>query len=93
MTAALCYDAAMESELSVHERREGAGLLKNRLEELRKARGIKQEELAEALEVSRQTIGSLENGRYNPSILLAFKLARYFGTTIEDIFIYEEDGT
>ena len=50
----------------------------------------KQEELAEALEVSRQTIGSLENGRYNPSILLAFKIARYFGTTIEDIFIYEE---
>ena len=63
--------------------------MKNRLEALRKARGIK----AEALEVSRQTIGSLENGRYNPSILLAFKLARYFGTTIEDIFIYEEDGT
>ena len=67
--------------------------MKNRLEALRKARGIKQEELAEALEVSRQTIGSLENGRYNPSSLLAFKLARYFGTTIEDIFIYEEDGT
>ena len=67
--------------------------MKNRLEELRKARGIKQEELAEALEVSRQTIGSLENGRYSPSILLAFKLARYFGTTIEDIFIYEEEGT
>ena len=67
--------------------------MKNRLEALRKARGIKQEELAEALEVSRQTIGSLENGRYNPSIPLAFKLARYFGTTIEDIFIYEEDGT
>ena len=67
--------------------------MKNRLEALRKARGIKQEELAEALEVSRQTIGSLENGRYNPSILLAFKLARYFRTTIEDIFIYEEDGT
>ena len=67
--------------------------MKNRLEALRKARGIKQEELAEALEVSRQTIGSLENGRYNPSILLAFLSARYFGTTIEDIFIYEEDGT
>ena len=66
--------------------------MKNRLEELRKARGIRQEELAAALEVSRQTIGSLENGRYNPSILLAFKLARYFGLTIEDIFIYEEDG-
>ena len=67
--------------------------MKNRLEELRKARGIKQEELAEALEVSRQTIGSLENGRYNRSILLAFKLARFFGMTIEEIFIYEEDAT
>ena len=66
--------------------------MKNRLEELRKERGIKQEELADALEVSRQTIGSLENGRYNPSILLAFKIARYFGMSIEDIFIYEEEG-
>lgn len=65
--------------------------MRNRLEELRKARGIKQEKLAAALEVSRQTIGSLENGRYNPSILLAFKIARYFGLTIEEIFIYEED--
>ena len=65
--------------------------MRNRLEELRKARGIKQEELAAALEVSRQTIGSLENGRYTPSILLAFKIARYFGLTIEEIFIYEED--
>ena len=64
--------------------------MKNRLEELRKARGIRQEELAEALEASRQTIGSLENGRYNPSILLAFKIARYFGMTIEEIFLYEE---
>lgn len=67
--------------------------MKNRLEEIRKGCGIKQEELADALEVSRQTIGSLENGRYNPSITLAFKLARYFDTSIEDIFIYEEDGT
>ncbi len=66
--------------------------MKNNLEALRKARGIKQEELAEALEVSRQTIGSLENGRYNPSILLAFKIARYFSLAIEDIFIYEEDA-
>lgn len=63
--------------------------MKNRLEELRKQRGIRQEELASALEVSRQTIGSLENGRYNPSILLAFKIARYFDMSIEDIFIYE----
>lgn len=66
--------------------------MKNRLEELRKERGIRQEELAASLEVSRQTIGSLENGRYNPSILLAFKIARYFGLTIEDIFIYEEES-
>lgn len=64
--------------------------MKNRLEELRKQRGIKQEDLANALEVSRQTIGSLENGRYNPSIQLAFKIARYFNMSIEEIFIYEE---
>lgn len=65
--------------------------MKNRLEEIRKERGVTQEELAASLEVSRQTIGSLENGRYNPSILLAFRIARYFGMSIEDIFIYEED--
>nr|WP_302592897.1 helix-turn-helix transcriptional regulator [uncultured Marvinbryantia sp.] len=66
--------------------------MKNRLEELRRQRGIRQEELADALQVSRQTIGSLENGRYNPSIILAFKIARYFGMSIEDIFIYEEEA-
>ena len=66
--------------------------MKNRLEELRKARGMTQEELAEALEVSRQTVGSLENGRYNPSILLAFKIARLFETTIEEVFLYEVQG-
>jgi putative transcriptional regulator len=65
--------------------------VKNRLEELRKERGIKQEELASHLEVSRQTIGSLENGRYNPSIILAMKIARFFGMGVEDIFIYEEE--
>ena len=65
--------------------------MKNRLEELRKQKGIKQEELANALEVSRQTIGSLENGRYNPSIQLAFKIARYFHMTIEEIFTVETD--
>ena len=66
--------------------------MKNRLEELRKQRGVKQEELAEKLEVSRQTIGSLENGRYNPSIILAIKIARFFGMSVEEIFIYEEDS-
>lgn len=65
--------------------------MKNRLEEIRKKKGIKQEELAAALEVSRQTIGSLENGRYNPSIILAFKIAKYFQMSIEDIFMYEEE--
>ena len=65
--------------------------MKNRLEEIRKAKGITQEELANALEVSRQTVGTLENGRYNPSIILAFKIARFFDVAIEEVFIYEED--
>lgn len=77
----------MESLLSILRR----NVLKNRLEEIRKQRGIRQDELASALEVSRQTIGSLENGRYNPSILLAYKIARFFKMQIEEIFIYEED--
>lgn len=64
--------------------------MKNCLEEIRKQKGIKQEDLALALEVSRQTIGSLENGRYNPSIILAFKIAKFFNLSIEEIFIYEE---
>lgn len=67
--------------------------MKNRLEEIRKKHGMNQEDLADALEVSRQTIGSLENGRYNPSIILAFKIAKHFNMSIEDIFIYEEDET
>ena len=66
--------------------------MKNNLEELRKERGITQEELADVLEVSRQTISSLENGRYNPSIVLAFKIAKFLELRIEDIFIYEEEG-
>ena len=65
--------------------------MKNRLEEIRKQKGIKQEELADAMGVSRQTISSLENGRYNPSVILAIKLARYFGMNVEEIFIYEEE--
>lgn len=81
------YNRNMESVLSIGR----MASVKNRMEELRKLHGIKQEELAAALEVSRQTIGSLENGRYNPSIILAFKIARYFGKSVEDIFIYEED--
>ena len=63
--------------------------MNNRLEEIRKENQITQEELASVLEVSRQTISSLEKGRYNPSIILAFKIARYFNMSIEEIFIYE----
>ena len=66
--------------------------MENRLEEIRKARGIKQEDLATELGVSRQTISSLEKGRYNPSILLAFKIARNFDLSIEDVFIYREEA-
>lgn len=65
--------------------------MKNRLEELRKQRGIKQEEIAGLLEVSRQTIGSIENGRYNPSIILAIKIAHFFDMSVEEIFIYEDE--
>lgn len=65
--------------------------MRNRLEELRRQRGITQEQLAELLGVSRQTVGSLENGRYNPSIQLAFRIAHFFGRQIEDIFLYEEE--
>ncbi len=56
------------------------------------ARGLRQEEFARAMGVSRQTISSLENGRYNPSILLAHKIAAYFGMAIEDVFVFEEES-
>lgn len=65
--------------------------MKNKIESIRKARGIRQEEFAKALGVSRQTISSLENGRYNPSILLAHKIAKYFDLTIEDVFCFEDE--
>ena len=65
--------------------------MKNRIEIIRKEQGILQDEMAKALGVSRQTISSLENGRYNPSIMLAYKIAKYFGMTIEDIFVFEEE--
>ena len=65
--------------------------MKNRIEEIRKERGIKQEDFAKAMGVSRQTISSLENGRYNPSILLAYKIAKFFDMTIEEVFVFEEE--
>lgn len=63
--------------------------MNNRIEEIRKERGVNQAELAKALGVSRQTISSLENGRYNPSIELAYRLSKYFGMTIEEVFVFE----
>jgi putative transcriptional regulator len=65
--------------------------MKNNIEEIRKIYQLTQEELADKLDVSRQTINSLEKGRYNPSIQLAFKLAKLFSMKIEDLFIYEEE--
>ena len=65
--------------------------MKNRIETIRRERGILQDELAKAMGVSRQTISSLENGRYNPSIMLAYKIAKYFGMTIEEVFVFEEE--
>ena len=65
--------------------------MKNRIEEIRKAQGIRQEDFAKALGVSRQTISSLETGRYNPSLQLAYKIAVFFGLTIEEVFLFTEE--
>ena len=67
--------------------------MKNRLEELRKACGIRQEDVAQALGVSRQTVISLEKGKYNPSLALAFRLSRFFGLPIEEIFDDSDERT
>ncbi len=66
--------------------------MKNRLRELREEKGLTQEELAKALGVTRQTIIAIEKGRYNPSLQLAFRMARFFNVRIEDIFIYEGEN-
>jgi len=65
--------------------------MKNKIEQIRKQKGIKQEDFAKILGVSRQTISSLETGRYNPSIFLAHKIAKFFEMPIEDVFIFDED--
>ena len=65
--------------------------MKTRIQELRKQNKVTQEELALALGVTRQTIISLENGKYNGSLQLAFKISRFFGKSIEDIFLFEEE--
>jgi putative transcriptional regulator len=65
--------------------------MENRLEEMRSHKGLTQQDLADLVNVSRQTIISLERGRYNPSITLAFRLARLFGVTVEELFLYSEE--
>ena len=72
----------------------GAGaVIRNRMKEHRARLGLKQEDLAKLVGVRRETIGNLEKGRYNPSLVLAWRIAQVFGVTIEEIFIYEEEGT
>lgn len=66
-------------------------ILKTRLPELRKERSMQQAELAKLVGVRRETIGNLENGRYNPSLKLAMDIAKVFDTTVEDIFTFEDD--
>ncbi len=65
--------------------------MKNKLDELRKLNGLTQEEFAKELRVSRQTISAIENGKYNPSLDLAFEIALYFNMTIEEVFTYEKE--
>ena len=84
----ICYAVIVKLTLHTAERR---NTVKNRIEEIRKQRGIRQDELAKLMGVSRQTISSLETGRYNPSIFLAWKIARYFEMSIEEVFIFEEE--
>ncbi|MFS8637490.1 MAG: helix-turn-helix transcriptional regulator [Gemmatimonadota bacterium] len=67
--------------------------MKNRIRVLRAERRWSQQDLAERLGVSRQTVNAIENGKYDPSLPLAFKIGKVFGLTIEEIFIYEDDGT
>ena len=67
--------------------------MRNRVEELRRQRGMNQESFARALKVSRQTVSAIENGKYNPSLELAFAIADFFGLTIEEIFLHEKGGT
>ena len=67
--------------------------MRNRVEELRRQRGLNQELFARALKVSRQTVSAIENGKYNPSLELAFAIADFFGLTIEEIFLHEKGGT
>lgn len=88
MICKACYTSNVKCILYFQK---GVSTLTNRIAQLRKERRLSQAELADAVEVTRQTIISLENGRYNASLLLAHRIARYFGLTIEEVFVFEED--
>ena len=83
----MCYTMYCKVDFTSKE----ADNLKNKIQELRKAKKVTQQELADALSVTRQTIISLENGKYNASLTLAHKAAQFFGITIEELFIFEGD--
>ena len=84
------YVILMTSKLYILQM-ERMDIVKNRIEAIRKEKGIRQDEFAKLMGVSRQTISSLETGRYNPSIYLAYKIAKFFGMTIEEVFVFEEE--
>lgn len=79
-------------DVKEHCHKAGGGFLKNRVEQLRKERGLNQDDFAKLLRVSRQTISSIETGKYNPSLELAFAISDFFGKQIEEIFIYERSA-
>lgn len=81
----MCYSINVKCALHI-----GGGILDNKIKELRKEKSITQDELALAVGVTRQTVISLENGRYNASLQLAYKISKYFGMSIEEVFIFEE---
>ena len=84
------YVILMTSKLYILQM-ERMDIVKNRIEAIRKEKGIRQDEFAKLIGVSRQTISSLETGRYNPSIYLAYIIAKFFGMTIEEVFVFEEE--
>ncbi len=90
MRCKACYTSECKARFTFTKGGDG---LTNKIARLRKERGLSQAELADAVDVTRQTIISLESGRYNASLLLAHKIARYFGMTIEEVFLFEEEPT
>jgi putative transcriptional regulator len=79
-------------KISLHRRRGNQLKVTNRIKEIRLSKGISQVEMAEALQITRQTINAVEKHKYNPSLELALKMIKYFDVPIEELFTLEEDG-